>query len=229
MKLHNVEYGTSCSNLLLFKIFENEWFLKINFVLTFQLNMNYFVVAASSLYHASFDAPHLFDEYEQHFFAMPGLSLNNQNPHKNIVTLLQNGTINPNGRPIVLWHDAINNSLSSKKTPSMSVTSFVNCLSRLSRDHHVRFFTYLPRSGALDLQPHFHQCPRSVTFLKMRSILTPRYRKLLASNSDLHLHYIVEATMLTRILLTPNLRNLSQQREVNRQRNLQNRVSMSLT
>ena len=157
---------------------------------------------------------------------MPGLSLNNHNPTKNIVTLLQNGTINPDGRPIVLWHDAIINSLSSKKTPAMSIISFVNCSSNLSRDHNVKFFTSLPRSGALDLEPHFHQCPRSITFLKMRSILTPRYRKLLASNSDLHLDYIVETSMLTRILLTPNLRNLSQQREANRQRNLQNRVSI---
>ena len=188
--------------------------------------MNYFVVAASSLYNATFDAPHLFDEYQVHFFAMPGLSLNNQNPNKNIVTLLENGTINSNGRPIVLWHDAINNSLSSKKTPAMSINSFLNCLSNLSRDHNVQFFTYLPRSGALGLEPYFHQVPRSVTYLKMRSILTPRYRKLLSSKFDLHLNYIVEASMLTRILLHPNLRDLTQQREANRQRNLQNRVGI---
>ena len=186
--------------------------------------MAYFIIAASSLYNATFDGPHLFDSQQQNFFAMPGLSLNNKNLQKNIVHLLEKGLIKTNGRPIVLWHDAINNSLSSKKTKAMSITSFFNCLAYLSRNFNVRYFTYLPRIGATDVNKFFSLCPRNITYLKMWCILTPRYKKILASHSDLHLHYIVEASMFNRVIFHPNLRSLAEQRELNRQRNLRNRV-----
>ena len=136
----------------------------------FQFSMAYFIIAASSLYNATSDAPHLFGSHQENFFAIPGLSLSNKNPKKNTIHLLQNGTINANGMPIVLWHDAVNNSLSSKKTTAISFNSFFNCLANISREFNVRVFTYLPRSGASNLNNHFNFCSQSVTYLKMRCI-----------------------------------------------------------
>ena len=110
-----------------------------------------------------------------------------------------------------------------KKSPAMSVDEFYNCLAQLARQQ-CKAFTYLKRSGAIDLSETLLLCPQNVIFLKMRAILTPRYRKMLLPHADLNLNYVVESNMLNRILQHPNLRFLSQQREVQRQRNLDNRV-----
>ena len=185
----------------------------------------YFVLAASSLYWAAQEKPYLFDPFKSQFCAISGASLNNYQPEKNICYLLQSNSCNTNGRKVIIWHDAVNNSLSSKKNPAMSPEAFFSKLAYL-RKFNVVAFSYLPRSGAHNLNELLENCPTGIIFLKMKSILSKRYKLLLDESNDLHLNSLLENHMLSRTLLNNGLEDLTLRRCRNRRNNLRNKVSV---
>ena len=185
----------------------------------------YFVLAASSLYWAAQERPHLFDPFRPHFCAISGASLNNYQPQKNICYLLESNFYNTNGKKVIIWHDAVNNSLSSKKNPAMSPGAFFSRMAYV-RKFNVVAFTYLPRSGAQNLNNVLKDCPTGIVFLKMNSILSKRYKNLINEEKDLHLNSLLENHMLSRTLLNNGLEDLTLRRSRNRHNNLQNRVSV---
>ena len=184
----------------------------------------YLIVAASSVYWAMDDKPHLFEGLQSKVFSVPGLALNHAKKEKNIEVLLRTHKIPTTSNKIILWHDAVNNSLSSKKNPALTPYQFFQKL-RLLTQYNVIGFTYLPRRGAHDLSDDLSFCPAGITFIKIKAILTQRYKKLLQPGNDLHLNPILEAHMVSRVIFCESLFVLSQKRAVNRKRNLENRVS----
>ena len=185
----------------------------------------YFVLAASSLYWAAQEKPHLFDPFKSEFYAISGASLNNCQPEKNICYLLESNFFITNGRKVIIWHDAVNNSLSSKKNPAMSPEAFFSKLAYL-RKFNVVAFSYLPRAGAHNLNELLENCPTGIIFLKMKSILSKRYKILLDESKDLHLNSLLENHMLSRALLNNGLQDLTLRRCRNRRNNLRNKVSV---
>ena len=190
----------------------------------FRTMNNYLIVAASSVYWAMDDKPHLFEGVQNKVFSIPGLALNHANKEKNLEVLLRTHKIPTKSNKIILWHDAVNNSLSSKKNPALTPSQFFQKL-RLLIQYNVVGFTYLPRRGAHDLSDALSFCPAGITFIKINAVLTQRYKKLLEPANDLHLNSILEAHMVLRVVFCESLYVLSQKRAVNRKRNLENRVS----
>ena len=185
----------------------------------------YFVLAASSLYWAAQERPHLFDPFKSNFCAISGASLNNYQPQKNICCLLESSFYKTNGKKVIIWHDAVNNSLSSKKNPAMSPGAVFSKMAYL-RKFNVVVFTYLPRSGAQNLNDVLKDYPTGIVFLKMNSILSKQYKNLIKEEKDLHLNSLLENHMLTRTLLDNGLQDLTLRRSRSRHNNLRNRVSV---
>ena len=84
----------------------------------------YLIVAASSVYWAMDEKPHLFGGLQNKVFSVPGLALNHANKEKNIEVLLRTHKIPTKSNKIIFWHDAVNNSLSSKKNPALTPYQF---------------------------------------------------------------------------------------------------------
>ena len=190
----------------------------------FRTMNEYLIVAASSVYWAMDEKPHLFEGVQNKVFSVPGLALNHANKEKNIEVLLRTHKIPTKSNRIILWYDAVNSSLSSKKNPALTPYQFFQKL-RLLTQYNVIGFTYLPRCGAHDLSEALSFCPAGITFIKKNAILTQWYKKLPEPGNDLHLNPILEAHMVSRVVFCESLYVLSQKRAVNRKRSLENRVS----
>ena len=191
--------------------------------LYFQMS-EFFIIAASSVYWANEEKPHLFPNWHTNGFAIRGASINSGDPSKKVETIIKHNSGIIKGRKIILWHDVVNNSLSTKKYEAMAPSEFFTQLNRL-KELNVVGFTYLFRAGAQNLQKHWHLCPSGITYLHMKVILTKRYRLLMDPDNDLHLNSVLEAHMVSRVTCCTDLRQLTHRRKVNRKQNLQNKVS----
>ena len=107
----------------------------------------------------------------------------------------------------------------------MSPEAFFSKLAYL-RKFNVVAFSYLPRAGAHNLNELLENCPTGIIFLKMKSILSKRYKILLDESKDLHLNSLLENHMLSRALLNNGLQDLTLRRCRNRRNNLRNKVSV---
>ena len=118
-------------------------------------------------------------------FATPGLSFNPnaRNYLKNLDNLLSTGCLRYRA-DIVIWHDLINNTLSSQRSNNYNACSVQQLLHILARHRHrIATIVYIQRKKT----PYvFRQlCSSGILILPLRKLLSPEKRRNFAIRSDL--------------------------------------------
>ena len=177
-----------------------------------------FVISASSLFHALNPKPYepqlvvacrtVFDKnvrarYSKFVYALPGLSCNPQfsvNPKKTVQYVLDH--IYPEKTDVVIWHDAINNSLTKFRTNTRPLTPDELIQQLLPYQHRIAAIVYCHRVGA----PHIYRSLFKSPFLVLgvvedlisyRSAANPR---LLKEYKELHQPHRLELKSLSIVL-----------------------------
>lgn len=187
---------------------------------------NFVILAASSLSNADEKKPHLFNSFRMKYIAIPGLSLTRRDERKNVCKWIKTNQHQIQNRQVILWHDVINNSLSvntlsSNPDPKMSPNELYASLSSL-RQYGVIAYVYLPRKNATSLEKVHQYSP--ITYVKMKSVLTPRYKALIDPENDMHLNPVLEAHMISRVVCVSSLSELTLRKEGRRQCYYANKV-----
>ena len=145
-----------------------------------------YVIGASSLRYAVDDSPfRLRRRLLARTFATPGLSFNPnaRNYLKNLDNLLSTGCLRHRA-DIVIWHDLINNTLSSHRSNNYNACSVQQLLHILTRHRHrIAAIVYIQREKT----PYvFRQlCSSGFLILPVGKLLSPKKRRNFAIRSDL--------------------------------------------
>ena len=137
------------------------------------------IIGASSLFHAVNDGSCDFGPHQFSIFRLPGASLNNRNPEKRVCEMMRKA---PTGTEFIIWHDAINNSLSqhpSNENLPLQPFELLEEIFHLQAEFNVIAFVYIRRQSAHDITeylPHFYS---HIFVLNMHNVLTTQYKKLL--------------------------------------------------
>ena len=173
------------------------------------------VISANSLFHALNPKPYepelvvacrtVFDKnvrarYSKFVYALPGLSCNPQfsvNPKKIVQYVLDH--IYPEKTDIVIWHDAINNSMTKFRTNTRPLAPEELIQQLLPCNHCISAIVYCHQFGA----PHIYKCLFKSPFLVLedlgsfRSAADPR---LLQEYKELHQPHRLELKSLSIVL-----------------------------
>ena len=163
-----------------------------------------YVTGASSLRYAVDDSPfRLRRRLLARTFATPGLSFNpNARKYlKNLDNLLSTGCLRHRA-DIVIWHDLINNTLSSHRSNNYYACSVQQLLHILARHRHrIAAIVYIQREKT----PYvFRQlCSSGILILPVGTLLSPKKRRNFAIRSDLttvHPRTDIERSLLRTVL-----------------------------
>ena len=183
-----------------------------------------YVIGASSLRHAVDDSPfRLRRRLLARTFATPGLSFNPnaRNYLKNLDNLLSTGCWRHRA-DIVIWHDLINNTLSSHRNNNYNAGSVQQLLHILARHRHrIVAIVYIRREKT----PYvFRQlCSSGILILPVGKLLSPKKRRKFAIRTDLTT--VHPRTDTERSLLRTVLRNETDLRKLLNRRSQTKRSS----
>ena len=151
-------------------------------------------------------------EFEGKVFARPGLSLINLTPSKNVFKIILDQEVDP-GIPKVLWHDALNNSLSKHPTQPTNPLNEEQLLLELRKLKLLNFVAvvYVKREGALNLNDKLSDIATFMTVLNMRNVLTTKWRREIECGG-LHFSIEVERHMLSRVIECNSFHELTNRR-----------------
>ena len=183
-----------------------------------------YVIGASSLRYAVDDSPfRLRRRLLARTFATPGLSFNPnaRNYLKNLDNLLSTGCVRRRA-DIVIWHDLINNTLSSHRSNNYNACSVQQLLHLLAKHRHrITAIVYIQREKT----PYvFRQlCSSGILILPVGKLLSPKKRRNFAIRSDLTT--VHPRTDTERSLLRTVLRNETDLRKLLNRRSQTKRSS----
>ena len=163
-----------------------------------------FFLGASSLFHAINSLPKIAQNwYKSTVFSLPGLSLNpfDVNERKTVQYQLDNAFRHKTD--VIIWHDAINNSLISQRTNNFRALAFSE-LSNVLESYQTRLkaIVYCPRNGAANIFG-FHKQTDVVTIHVQIDLVSKRKQKvpkLVKEYYQLHQKAHLELKSLTLIL-----------------------------
>ena len=189
-----------------------------------------YVIGASSLRYAVDDSPfRLWRRLFARTFATPGLSFNPnaRNYLKNLDNLLGTGCLR-HQPDIVIWHDLINNTLSSHRSNNYNACSVQQLMHILARHRHrIAAIVYIQREKT----PYvFRQlCSSGTLILPVEKLLSPKKRRNFAIQSDLttvHLRTDTEPNLLRTVLRNEtDLRKLLNRRSQTKQSSQDQRLA----
>ena len=167
------------------------------------------IIGASSLRNAMEKYPAEFGPFRDCIYAKRGMSLNNLCEEKNVNEILKE--VKQGEMNILLWHDVISNSISKHPFQGTEPLSLDELKEELRKTQWKGLvgFCYLPREDAqtnLDWEEL-----SEFGFLKLRPILSKRYRDLF--KNDIHLNPKLELHMVERVFFCEGLDNLMMYRQ----------------
>ena len=134
---------------------QNFFFYLKNLLIFYQVRIEmFYIVAASSLYHS---LKHLSNPEKEQFLpkvlAIPGLSLNpnTTNPQKNLASLLCRAFLTENCQ-VVVWHDIINNSITSERTNNYRACTAEELTETLKTLTNISAIVYCQRNRTPDIR-----------------------------------------------------------------------------
>ena len=148
--------------------------------LLFQVVMlKYNVIGASSLDGTKHHLGLTKDQLNQ-IKSEPGMAFTRNvkgHPNKNLMNALKDANFN-NGRPTIIWHDAINNSLSNfKESVALNKTELYNFLEESRAYGVVAFLFFLRNDSIIDLSSCLPDVsPPGIIYVDMKRYLPPDYK-----------------------------------------------------